>query len=61
MKKCIKLRVIRIGLPALFIAQGGCATDKVAGRWCDYDIVANGSDDEWQAGIDRAEKCRKQG
>lgn len=42
------LKEIWIGLLAVLVCVGGCTANKVTSRWRDGDIVANGSDSEWQ-------------
>jgi hypothetical protein len=44
----MKQTMINVGLLILFIAVGGCATNKVAGHWRGHNIVADGDDREWR-------------
>lgn len=49
MRRGLRSVLITVVWSIAVIAGGGCATQKeVAGHWRGHEIVANGSDDEWQ-------------
>ncbi|WP_319405739.1 hypothetical protein [uncultured Desulfosarcina sp.] len=44
----LKRIALGIGLLMLFLFQAGCAVHKLTAHWCNYNIAANGCDNEWQ-------------